>query len=54
LNQFEKKFGICLTGEFSSLIKRLEEQGKLICTPSRLALTPEGMLHHNAITLMFI
>jgi len=54
LNQFERKFGICLTGEFSTLIKRLEKQGKLICTPSRLALTPEGMLHHNSITLMFL
>jgi len=54
LNHFERKFGICLTGEFSTLIKQLEKQGKLICTPSRLALTPEGMLHHNAITLMFI
>ncbi len=54
LNQFENKFGICLTDEFSTLIKRLEKQGKLICTPSRLALTPEGMLHHNSITLMFL
>jgi len=54
LTQVEKKFGICLTDEFSTLIKQLEKQGKLICTPSRLALTSEGMLHHNAITLMFI
>ena len=54
LTQFEKKFGICLTDEFSSLIKLLVKQGKLICTPSRLALTPEGMLHHNTITLMFL
>jgi len=54
LDQFEKKFGICLTGAFTTLIKRLEKQGKLVRTPSTLALTPEGMLQHHAITLMFI
>lgn len=54
LIQFEKIFGMRLTDEFASLIRFLEKQRKLTCTPTKIALTPEGMLHHNAITLMFL
>lgn len=54
LTEFEKKFGIRLADEHASLIRDLEKQGKLIRTPTRLALTSAGMLHHNAITLMFL
>ncbi len=54
LIQFENKFGMRLTDRFASLIRLLEKQGKLTRTPTKMALTPEGMLHHNAITLMFL